>query len=67
MKDRTIKTLPVPDATELDGAQAWEALVEHFGLDDQPTLPMSLDELPATLELVGTERDTVLRVFGDRS
>jgi hypothetical protein len=49
--------LPTPDVRELDGREAYEALVEHFGWPDVPTVPMALEDLPWQPELEPTERD----------
>ncbi len=47
-----MKKLPTPEAVELTGRDAWDALVAHFGVEEVETAPMPLDELPAPLVLV---------------
>jgi hypothetical protein len=53
----------VPDAVELTGKQAWDALVEHFGVEVIDTEPMPLDELPALPTLEETELERWARVL----
>jgi hypothetical protein len=55
--------LPTPDVRELDGREAYEALVEHFGWPDVPTVPMALEELPGQFALEPTERDLWAQVL----
>jgi hypothetical protein len=51
-----MRKIPTPDTTELTGRDAWDALVAHFGVEDVPTEPMALDELPS-MQLVPTDAD----------
>lgn len=43
---KKVKLLPEPDVKELEKRAAWEAMVNHFGMEDIKTMPMPLDELP---------------------
>jgi hypothetical protein len=59
----SLDELPLPDVRELDGREAYEALVEHFGWTDTPTVPMALEELPGQLALEPMERDLWAQVL----
>lgn len=58
--------LELPEVQEIEGRDAFEILVEHFGWEDQPTLPMALDDLPAQPTLVETEVEVARRKLGPR-
>jgi len=36
--------LPIPDIVELEGKDAFDAMVEHFGVHVEDTIPIPLDE-----------------------
>lgn len=63
-----MKKLPTPEAVELTGADAWHALVEHFGVEVVDTEPMPLDDLPHPFVLSPISTDEArrwARVLGD--
>jgi len=41
-----LSELPVPEVVELEGRDAFEALVQHFDHPDEATVPMGLDLVP---------------------
>lgn len=42
-----LQTIPVGEARELHGRERHQVLVEYFGMPDDQTRPLPLDELPA--------------------
>lgn len=63
--------LPVPETRELSVGESWNAMVEHFGMDDiEITRPIPLDELPILRDkkhkLVPTERHEAYRIWGTK-
>ncbi len=46
MRWPTLSDLPVPDTLELTGKDAFECLVEHFGMHVEDTVPAWLDVIP---------------------
>jgi hypothetical protein len=43
MRWPTLSDLPVPDTLELHGKDAFEAMVQHFGMHVEDTVPAGLD------------------------
>ena len=59
-----VKTIPVGEARELHGRERHEVLVEYFGMPDENTRPLPLEELPAQPTLEPTMYDMLMERLG---